>query len=49
VTWFAKAGSVIGDIGLAVGLVLLAPLVLVIVGAPVVLIVRALVELIERF
>jgi hypothetical protein len=49
VTWFAKAGSVVGDLGLAVGLVLLVPLVLVIVGAPVVLIVRALLELVERF
>ena len=48
-TWFAKVASVVGDVGLAVGLVLLLPLVLVVVGAPVVLLVRVILAVVQRF
>ena len=48
-TRFAKAASVIGDLGLAVILVLLLPVVLIVVGAPVVLLVRGILAVVERF
>jgi len=40
--------GVAGDIGLAVGLVLLLPVVVVAVGAPVVLFVRAILAVVDR-
>ena len=40
--------GVLGDVGLAVMLVLLLPVVLVVVGAPVVLLVRAILAVVER-
>lgn len=43
------AASVLGQLGLAVVLVLALPVVLIAVGAPVVLLVRALIELAGRF
>ncbi len=48
-TWFAKAGSVANDVGLAVGLVLLLPAVIIVVGAPVVLFVKAILAVVELF
>jgi hypothetical protein len=48
-TRFTRAAGVIGDVGLAVILVLLLPLVLIIVGAPVVLLVRGILAVVERF
>ena len=48
-TWFVKTARVAGDVGLAVGLVLLVPVVIVVVGAPVVLFVRAILAVVERF
>jgi hypothetical protein len=48
-TWFAKAAGVLGDVGLAVLLVLLVPLVIVIAGAPVVLLVRGILAVAAQF
>jgi len=43
------AAGVLGQLGLAILLVLMLPLVLVVAGAPVVLLVRAIIALAERF
>lgn len=43
------AAGVLGQLGLAVLLVFLIPVVLIAVGAPVVLLVRAIIELAGRF
>ena len=43
------AASAFGQLGLAIALVLALPVVLIAVGAPVVLLVRVLIELAERF
>ena len=47
-TWFAKTAGVLGDVGLAVALALLVPVVIVVIGAPVVLLVRAILAIVER-
>ena len=47
--WIAKTAGVLGDVGLAVALVLLVPVVIVALGAPVVLLVRTILAVIERF
>lgn len=44
-----KASSAFGNLALAVGLVLLVPVVILALGAPLVLIVRAAIALVERF
>lgn len=49
VTWFAKVAGVVGDVGLAVVIVMLLPLVLVVVGAPIALLVRGILAIVERF
>ena len=49
VTWFVKAAGVVGELGLAVLMVMLVPLALVVIGAPVALLVRAILEIVERF
>jgi hypothetical protein len=41
----SKLGGVLGDLGMALLLVLLAPVAIVVVGAPVVLLVRLLIEI----
>ena len=41
----SKLGRVLGDLGMALLLVLLAPVAVVVVGAPVVLFVRLLIEI----
>jgi hypothetical protein len=43
------AAGALGQLGLAIVLVFLLPVVLIAVGAPVVLLVRAIIELAERF
>ena len=48
-TWIAKTTEVLCDLGLAVVIVMVLPLVLVVLGAPVVLLVRAILAVVERF
>ena len=44
-----KTASLLGDLGLAVVFAMLLPLLFVIVGAPVVLLVRAILAIAQRF
>ena len=44
-----KASSAFGNLALAVGMVLLIPVVILALGAPLVLLVRAAIALVERF
>ena len=48
-TWIAKATEALCDLGLAVVIVMVLPLVLVVLGAPLVLLVRAILSVVERF
>jgi hypothetical protein len=48
-TWIAQATEALGDLGLAVVIVMVLPLVLVVLGAPVVLLVRVILAVVERF
>jgi len=47
-TWTEKAAGAIGDLGFAVLLVLMLPLGLVVVGAPLVLVVWAILAIVSR-
>jgi hypothetical protein len=47
--WTGRALAVLGNVGLAVIVVMALPLVIVILGAPLALLVRAILELVERF
>ena len=46
---WGRAAAVLGDVGLAVGIAMMVPLVVIVLGAPVVLLVRAILAIAERF
>jgi hypothetical protein len=46
---FQKLGNALGDVGMLIAVMVLLPVMMLVVGVPIVLLVRLLIEMAERF